>query len=94
MDVPYEPGGVDPEVRPVFEQLVAEFGAEYEAWARVDNFGLWVSAGVVNRARRSAAEVEVRRNIRTRTAPLGPSELRRIRDYLSAGGDDPLRIGI
>jgi hypothetical protein len=29
MDVPYEPGGVDPEVRPVFEQLVAEFGAEY-----------------------------------------------------------------
>jgi hypothetical protein len=43
---------------------------------------------------RSVAEVEVRRNTRTRTAPLGASELGRISEHLSAGGDEPLRIGI
>jgi len=94
MDVRYKREDVDPEVRPVFEQLVAEFAPRCEVWTRVENFGLWVSAGGVNPARRSVAEIEVRRNTRTRTAPLGPSELGRIGDHLSAGGDEPLRIGL
>jgi hypothetical protein len=94
MDAPYDRGGVDPEFRPLFEQLVAEFAPAYQVWTRVENYGLWVSAGVVNPARRCVAEVEVRRGRRTRTAPLTTAELARVRDHLSAGGDEPLRFGI
>jgi hypothetical protein len=77
MDVPYEPGGVDPEVRPVFEQLVAEFGAEYEVWARVDNFGLWVSAGVVKQGealRRGGRGEEEHQDADCAARPLGAEE--------------------
>jgi hypothetical protein len=94
MDVRYRREDVDAEVRPVFEQLVAEFGPEYDVRARVDNFSLWVSAGIVNQARRAFVVVEVRRYTRTRTAPLSLSELGRIRDHLAAGRDEPLQIGI
>ena len=94
MDAPYRPEDVDPEVRPVFEQLRMEFEAEYEVRTRVDNFGRWLDAGIVNRARRVVAEVEVMRGRRTRTAPLSASQLRRIRGYLSAGGAGPLRIAL
>lgn len=91
MDVRYRPEDVDAEVRPVFEQLVAEF-REYQVWARVDNFGLSVSAGVVNQARRAFVVVEMKRYTKTRTARLTPAELDRIRGRLAAGGDEPLRI--
>jgi len=94
VDIRYRPEDVEPEVRPIFEQLVAEFGPEYDVWAQVDNFGLWVSAGVVSQARRAFAVVEMKRYIRTRTALLTPSELARIRDHLAAGGDEPLQIEI
>ncbi len=94
MDIRYRPEDVEPEAQPIFEQVVAEFGPEYDVWARKDNFGLWVSAGVVNQARRAFVVVEVRRGARTRTAPLSPSELGRIRDHLAAGGEEPVQIGI
>jgi hypothetical protein len=91
MDVRYRPEDVDAEVRPVFEQLVAEFPA-YDVWARTDNFGLWLSVGVVSQARRAFVVVEMKRYSKTRTAPLTPAELDRIRAHLAVGGDEPLRI--
>lgn len=94
MDARYRREDVEAEVRLVFEQLVAEFGPACEVWTRVENFGLWVSAGVVDPARRSHAEVEVRRGRRARTALLGPREIGQIREHLSTGGDEPLRIGL
>ena len=94
MDARYRREDVEAEVRPVFDQLVAEFGPACEVWTRVENFGLWLSAGVVDPARRSHAEVEVRRGRSTRTALLGTREIGRIREHLSAGDDRPLRIGL
>jgi hypothetical protein len=92
LDVPYRPEDVEVELRLIFEQLREEFGAEYEIWRRVDNFGLWLDAGVLNPARRAVAGVQVMRGRKKRTEPLNAAQLSRIRDYLSAGGDEPFGI--
>jgi len=62
--------------------LFAEFATQYEIWKRVENFGLWVSAGVINRATRGVATVRVKTGTKVRDELLTHSDIKRIRDHL------------
>lgn len=92
VDYIYRPDDVDDDLRPIFEQLSAEFGKEYEIWRRVEDFGRWQSAGVVNRATRTVAVVALRTGTHSRTRPLSPAELARIREHLVSGSTEDLRL--
>jgi len=91
VDLLYKPEDVDDEVRRIFEQLRSEFGGEFQIWRRAENFGLWVSAGVVNPARRTAVTVALT-GTKSRTALLGPEEIGRIREHLTSGGEQVLAL--
>ena len=91
-DFVYKPEDVDAGVRPIFEQLRTEFGAVYEVWRRIENFGRWVSAAVVNRSTGTVAIIEIRAGNRLRTTPLDPSETQRIRSHLESNADLDLNL--
>lgn len=91
-DFPYRANEVDDDLRPIFEQLVSEFGQEYEIWRRVEDFGRWKSAGVVNRATRTVAIVALQTGLHSRTQPLTPAEVARIRQHLASGSTEDLRL--
>lgn len=59
LDRQYNPAHVDAEFRPIFAQLCDEFGKE-RVWSRVENFGQWVSAGVVDQSTGTTATVRLR----------------------------------
>lgn len=92
VDYPYRPEDVDDDLRPIFEQLGAEFGKEYEIWRRVEDFGRWKSAGIVNRATRTVAVVALQTGTHSRTKPLSATELAQIRKHLASGSTEDLRL--
>jgi hypothetical protein len=83
-DTLYKREEVDPESRPIFEQLRAEFGATYQVWRRVEDFGRLVSAGVVNPSTQTAAKITLRHGTQYR-APLSSAEAQKIREHLMSG---------
>jgi hypothetical protein len=92
VDYPYRPEEVDDDLRPIFEQLTAEFGKEYEIWRRVEDFGRWKSAGVVNRATRTVAIIALQTGTHSRTTRLSATELAQIRKHLISGSTEDLRL--
>lgn len=88
----YKPEDVDAGARPIFEQLRVEFGAVYEVWQRIENFGRWVSAAVVNRSTGAVAIVEIRAGNRMRTTLLDAIETQRIRSHLESNADLDLSL--
>lgn len=52
VDCLYEPSVLSAEERPFrayFDQLLSEFGSEYEVWVRNKDFSRIIAAGIVNR---------------------------------------------
>lgn len=92
VDYIYQRGEVDDDLRPIFEQLSSEFGKEYEIWRRVEDFGRWKSAGIVNRATPTVVVVALRTSTHSRTKPLCTAELARIREHLVSGTTEDLRL--
>jgi hypothetical protein len=90
VDYPYRPEDVDPEVRPIFEQLQGEFGTGI--LSGLSNFGLWQRAEVRNVASRSAVRVRVKTGTHHRPSPLSPQEMGNIRDHLTSGNERILEL--
>jgi hypothetical protein len=88
-DTLYKPEDVDAESRPIFEQLRAEFGATYQIWRRVEDFGRLVTAAVLDPSTENAAKISIRRGTRTR-ALLSSSEIKKIRKHLMSGAKEDL----
>lgn len=89
-DAIYKSEEVEPEYRPIFEQLRVEFGATCEIWRRVEDFGRWLSAGVLNPSTQVAATIALRQGTRKRTIPLNKSEIQRIHEHLTSGVQEDL----
>lgn len=83
-DTLYKSEEGDSESRPIFEQLRAEFGATYQVWRRAEDFGRFVSAGVVNPSTQTAAKITILRGTQCRD-PLSSAEIQRIREHLMSG---------
>lgn len=88
-DTPYKSEDVDAESRPIFEQLSAEFGATYQIWRRVEDFGRLVIAAVLNPSTQTAAKIIIRHGSQTRSV-LGSLEIQKIRRHLTSGTKEDL----
>ena len=82
-----EPSEVSGSHRRIFEQLASAFPA-YEVWERWQDYGRWLSAGVVNRDTAVAVTIPLVHAGRSRTAPITPGELETIRSHLASAGAD------
>lgn len=91
-DAIYKSEEVEPEFHPIFEQLCTEFGSKYQIWRRVEDFGRWLIAGVVNPSTQVAATITLRQGTRRRTIPLSPSEIQRVREHLASGAQEDLAL--
>jgi len=83
-----------PELRLIFAQLLTEFGTTCKIFRRVEDFGRWLSAGVANTSSPTAAIIDLRKGIRTRTTKLSQSEIQRIREHLASGAQENLVLRI
>lgn len=88
----YKSEEVEPEFQPIFEQLCTEFGGTCQIWRRVEDFGRWLSAGVLNPSTRVAATITLQKGLRKRTTLLSPSEIQRIREHLASGAKEDLAL--
>ncbi len=91
-DAIYKSEDVDPEFQPIFEQLCTEFASKYQIWRRVEDFGRWLSAGVLNPSTRVAATIALRKETRRRTTLLSPTEIQRIREHLTSDAREDLTL--
>ena len=90
-DLPYTEALVPSAHRPLFEQLRNEL-PEFELWVRLEDFGRWLSVGVINRATGVAVTIPVSRAGRVRTLPFQSDELLKIRDHLNDRGAKDLEL--
>lgn len=90
-DTLYEPKSVDPEFRPIFEQLRAEFPT-YQVWQRHENFDRRLIAGVLNPLTKVAVTIALRADLTRRNSPLSATELKKIRDHLSSSTKKDLTL--
>ncbi len=81
-DFPYKPEDVHDEDRPYFNQLINEFGHNYEIWRRVEDIGRSLSVGILNPETRLAVFIELRTATRTRWSQLDDSDIKQIREHL------------
>lgn len=88
----YKSEDVAPEFRPIFEQLCTEFGTTCQIWRRVEDFGRWLSAGVLNTPTQTAAIIALRRGTRTRNTPLSQLDIQRIREHFASGAQEDLTL--
>lgn len=88
----YRPEEVDQDLRPIFDQLAQEFGAKYQVWRRVENFGRFVSAAVLSPSSQAAVIIPLRTGLRSRTSLLTPSEIRRIGEHLWSNSTNDLQL--
>lgn len=85
VDYLYKSEEVDDDVRPIFNQLVREFGGQYQIWRRVEDFGRRLSAGILDPSSLNAATITLRSTkTKKRKELLGGSELQQIREHLSS----------
>jgi len=88
----YKSEEVTPEFQPIFAQLATEFGGTYEIWRRVEDFGRWLSAAVLNPSTQVAAIISLKKGTRKRTTPLSSSEIQRMREHLALGAKEDLAL--
>ena len=91
-DVIYKSEDVDTEFQPIFQQLCTEFAGKYEIWRRVENFGRWLSAGVLNPSTQVAAIISLQKGNQRRTKLLSLQEIQRIREHLGSDAHEDLAL--
>lgn len=90
-DIAYRQTKVPDLLVPIFESLCVEF-PEYETWVRLEDFGRWLSAGVVNRDTGVAVTIPLKRGGRIRAVSLQLEEISKIRQHLAANQPDDLQL--
>lgn len=90
-DRPYDKASVPSRQRAIFEQLVSAF-PEFEVWQRHQDYGRWLSAGVVNRSVGIAVTVPLIRGGRSRDDLLSSDELQAIREHLTGASEQDLEL--
>ncbi len=92
METIYKSEDVNPEHRSIFDQLESEFGTNYQIWSRVEDFGRWVSAGVLNPKTNIAVTITLRGKGDERTSLLSSSEIKKIKDHFDGGVQKDLEL--
>jgi hypothetical protein len=91
----YEPSILSSEerlFRDYFEQLVSEFGSDYEIWVRNEDFSRMIAAGVVNRRSEVAVTICFKYNGSAISNPLNASVIERVRHHLRSSTIEDLQI--
>jgi hypothetical protein len=84
MDTIYKPQDVDIKLRPIFEQLVAEFPAPYQVWRRVEDFDRRETAAVMDPSTKRAATVTIRNGNLARPDLLNAAEIQKIHKHFKS----------
>lgn len=91
----YEPSSLLAEEKPFrvyFDQLMSDFGVEYEIWVRNDDFSRTIAAGVVNRRSEVAATIYFRYGGVAIPNPLNTTVIETVRDHLISATTEDLQI--
>lgn len=89
-DFPYRPEDVNEDVRPIFDQLLEEFGDSYQIWRRIEDFGRRLSAGILDPETRVAVIIALRTGTGARSSRLSESEIEQIRTHFASGATEDL----
>ena len=92
-DQRYKPENVPEAQRALFSQLQSEF-PEYEIWERWQDYGRWLSAGVVSPTTGTAATIPLIRGSSTRELPLQQVEIDKIRGRLTETNAKDLELPV
>ncbi len=84
-DTIYESGNVPNEFRPIFEELVKEFGAQYEIWRGDENFGIFFRAGIKNTKTNVVVSITLSGPQGKRKSLLNPAEIQKIHNHFDTG---------
>lgn len=93
VDKLYNPATLDGEeiqYRQSFEQLVNEFGANYQIWVRKEDFGRMLSAGIVNRNSLVAVKIYLKYGITPISNPLNPNVIKRAKNHFKSSASEDL----
>jgi hypothetical protein len=82
-DTLYKPEDVDAESKPIFEQLLTEFGGKYQVWRRVEDFGRLETAAVLDPSTQVAARITIRHGTPARPL-LNSAEIQKIHKHLKS----------
>ncbi|MBD1839799.1 hypothetical protein H6F78_01600 [Coleofasciculus sp. FACHB-64] len=77
-----------------FEQLVFEFGEQYEIWSRKEDFGRRIAASVVNRRSLVAVIIYFKYKSISISHPLNEEVIDLIRQHLISDATEDLQINV
>lgn len=91
-DFPYNPEYVSDDIRPIFDQLVKEFGDSHQIWRRIESLGCRLSAGVLNPETNVAVTIKLRTTTWARRNIFSEDEVQQIREHFSSGAKEDLAL--
>lgn len=91
----YEPSVLSAEERPFrvyFDQLLSEFGSEYEVWVRNEDFSRIIAAGIVNRGLEVAVTICFKYGGGVIPNPLDATVIESVRHHFMSSTTEDLQI--